>query len=444
MDNGPALPPPGSTPVAMIPPPAPVAMSAPTLAPPMLAPPPLAMPAPDVSLFASPTLAPPPPSALGAHVMPSVMPMGAPAMTLAAPPSSFDAPAAAALDWSAPSAAPVDTMPPAPLFATELESRLREIPLLTLAGGSPKPTTPMPIGAPFAPPSNAGAQWPQTPLLGEVPLAPSPKAAKKKRGRRLAGLFAAVAVVAGSAGAAWMIRGGESADAYSLSHSAESAQNVKGAALEMTIKYGDQVSTTASAVIDGTTGRMKMTADYSTISGQSGVGEVEMYIDLQNKTMYYNAEQMGLSGVTTEYVSLSLTDVAADSGSTVAIDPAKGANPLDVAPLLAVAESVEDLGFEQVNGEKVKHYEVTLDQAAALGVSEESKSEVGDAVLDVVVYDVYVSEDNQLRRMVYDYTIAGQTIGFDVLVTALSEAPEIVLPTSEQTTDMTEFFPTPD
>jgi hypothetical protein len=372
--------------------------------------------------------------------------MGTTAMAFAAPVPSFDAPAAPAPDWSAPTAAPVDTMPPAPLFATELESRLREIPLLTLAGGSPKPATPTPMGAPFSPPSNASAQWPQTPLLGEVPLVPSQKAAKKKggRGRRLAGLFAALAVVGGSAGAAWMIRDNEAADAYSLTQSAQSAQNVKGAALEMTIKYGDQGSMTASTVIDGTTGRMKTTADYSAIDGESGVGDVEMYLDVQGKTMYYNAEQMGLAGVTTEYVSLSLSDDAAGSDGGAALDPFKGANPLDVAPILAAADSVEELGFEQVNGEKVKHYEVTLDQATALGISEESQSEFGDAVLDVVVYDVYVSEDNQLRRMAYDYTIAGQTISFDVLVTALSEAPEIVLPTPEQTTDMTELFPTQD
>lgn len=96
-------------------------------------------------------------------------------------------------------------------------------------------------------------------------------------------------------------------------------------------------------------------------------------------------------------------------------------------------QEVRLVGTEEVDGEQLKHYEVTVDAQAAL----ESLGQLGDAaggdVPQEVSYDLYLDDDNLMRRIVLD--VAGQQMvmetsdwGKDVEIEAPPASDVVELP----------------
>ena len=118
-------------------------------------------------------------------------------------------------------------------------------------------------------------------------------------------------------------------------------------------------------------------------------------------------------------------------------------NPLDVTEAFLAADAVEDLGFDEVNGQQVKHYRVTVDTddvLAAMPSFEESFADIpGFELPDTYVYDVYVTEANEMVRMAYDYEVLGESMSIDLTVTGVNEPVDIVVPDPADVVDIGDF-----
>ncbi len=83
-----------------------------------------------------------------------------------------------------------------------------------------------------------------------------------------------------------------------------------------------------------------------------------------------------------------------------------------------------------------KHYEVTVDIAAAIAALPQAEIDealdgldVPDRLPDTFVYDVWVTADNDLRRVAFDTEIAGQTISMQLDMATSDEPLGIEVPT---------------
>lgn len=114
-------------------------------------------------------------------------------------------------------------------------------------------------------------------------------------------------------------------------------------------------------------------------------------------------------------------------------------NPLDVAKVFDKAESVDDLGVEDFRGQQVKHFHVTVvtaDALAAYPALQRQIDQLGSDFPAEMSDEVYVSGDSQLRRVVYEMSVAGQTIGADMVLTAVGSIGPISIPSPDEVTDM--------
>lgn len=103
------------------------------------------------------------------------------------------------------------------------------------------------------------------------------------------------------------------------------------------------------------------------------------------------------------------------------------------------AEKVVFVGTEDVDGTEVRRYEVTVNEGVVNEAVESAAEEMGDAAAATsaamsgpIVYDVYLDEDNLMRKMVAD--IDGTTM--EMTMDNWGEDPGIEAPSPDQITDM--------
>ncbi|MDO8364125.1 MAG: hypothetical protein Q7V88_14615 [Actinomycetota bacterium] len=301
------------------------------------------------------------------------------------------------------------------------------------ADGFLPPTPPVPSTPPSfqAPPPAFGA--PQSVVID---VAPSP--APRKRTPRIA-VAAAVAVVGAGVGVYAATRGSDSeGERFSLKAAAAEAEAATSVAFELTMDMGSLGNITMTSRIDTEAQRMAFDMETSAAGQDISISAV---MDMAAKVMYMDAAALIEQGadVPTKFVSIDVSD---NPQMAASMDSATGNNPLDIAPLFASADKVEDLGTDTVNGEEVKHYKVTVDIAKVLEAQpqlQEQLDQAGGDMPDEIVYDVYVTADNQLRRMAFDMELMGQSISTDIVVTAVGNIEPIELPDPADVTDIAEI-----
>ena len=151
-------------------------------------------------------------------------------------------------------------------------------------------------------------------------------------------------------------------------------------------------------------------------------------------------ESIGLD-VKTDWIKMDRKFLA-DGGDSTMFDAATTDSSFGAAELLAAAKSVEDLGYEEHDGEKLKHYSVTVDTATAIESTPQLKKlgPVDGELPDEVVYDMYVTKDNQLRRISIDLDVGSTVVKLDVVVRPLDGPLDIELPTDADVTDASELM----
>ncbi len=297
---------------------------------------------------------------------------------------------------------------------------------------TPQPFPPPSITPGLAPPD---LDQPIVHSATEIVVEPSPPP-KRRRTGALVGVGAVIvaAVVAGVV----LLNGGKSEASYSLQAASKAAAKAQNVAFEMKIDAGP-VQMTATTRLDVEQQLMAMSA---TMPITADAGSIEAIIDVGNKVMYMDASAFpGAGELPTKWISMDLSKVpgAADSFGGLT-----GTNPLDTAGLFRDATTVKDEGLEDLNGEQVKHYVVTIDTAEALAAQPDLFDQIDDlgaTLPDTIDYDVWVTEDNQLRRMSFTMDVAAQTMVVDMTVTAIGTIEPIVVPADAEVTDMTDLLP---
>ncbi|MGI9645370.1 MAG: hypothetical protein ACR2O6_08695 [Ilumatobacteraceae bacterium] len=395
----------------------------------------------------TPTL-PPPMTAQPEVTTPPPAQFAAPAAPAPPPPAPPQSAAAALL---APPAAPQDMVPPPPAPAPQPAAPAPPSQFDYVPVSASQPMTP-PDGLAQPTPGQPG-QWSEA-LPPQI--TPQPVESPKHSRGRLFVLIAILALVALGAGAFFVLRGDSGGETitqtedptvvpaqFSLQAAAQGASSASTARYEINMSMGGFGALTMTGGIDTDAQIMTFTMDMGAfLGGAEGPSEVEAILDVGNGTMYMSGAGMGFP-TDADWISMDLSAIAETSGMT--IDDFQNqftANPLDVAALFTDADDIVDLGAETIDGAEVRHYQVSIDTAAALAANPQMQQQVdlGDLGADVpseIVYDVWVTEDNQLRRMTFAMDIFGQEMVMEMNVSAVGEPLDVEIPSSDDVMDVT-------
>ena len=303
----------------------------------------------------------------------------------------------------------------------------------------------------FAPPTG--------PPVTALPDHPAPR---RRRGPLL--IVAVVALVAAGIGAILALSAGGTddgealpeAEAFSLAAAAEQAVDASTVRFDMTVTAGSLGAVTVDGVVDNDNGVSRLTMDLGSLMGLGGVagtggeiGAMEVLFDSGAGVVYFGAEAMGgLLPTDAPWVSFDLEALAEASGQSLEdLQGEFSVDPADTAAALLAADDVTVVGDEVIDGVPTRHYRVTVDLAAALAaVPQADADQLGSAEFgeldlpDAVVYDVWVTEDNQLRRSTFEMDVAGETTSVVLNMFADAEPAAIELPSGDDVVDLTEFL----
>lgn len=263
--------------------------------------------------------------------------------------------------------------------------------------------------------------------------------------KRHVGRFIAIAVVAVAAigGVAFAVtRGGDDKPTYSLTEATEATVEVKWLTFTTTTEgFGSEVS--AEAESDVEKGLVHLTMDLG--SDVVGIGgELEMILDGKNKVTYINGSFFESLGIPIDAEWLSMDEAwFEENGQDSVFNGSDIGNPLDAAVALDKAIKTEEIGFDEVNGLKVKHYRVTFrgeDVLVASGQLGAQLDELDGEVPDEIVYEFYIDEQNVVRRVSYIVDIGSGEVTTDIVVTSINEPVNIAIPDAKDVTDARDFL----
>jgi hypothetical protein len=310
----------------------------------------------------------------------------------------------------------------------------------------------------FAPPTG-----PPVTASTVAPVAePVPAGAPASGGRRrpVALAAAVVAVVALGIGA-FIALGGrgsgdgvvDSAQPYSLVAAAEGAITARTVAFDLTLSATDLAEITVSGAVDNESQLVSVTTDLSSLLALGdmplpfGGGAMTVLVDGVSGVVYLDAS--GLGGFLADgagWVSIDLGALAEQSGQPLDdLQNDFALDPTDIARSLLDTDDAVEVGTDTIDGVDVKQYRVEVDLADALAAI--PQTELDDAlggaglpaidVPDTISYDVWVTADNQLRRVSFATEIAGQSIGMQLDLTTSAEPSGIELPAADDVFDLT-------
>lgn len=271
----------------------------------------------------------------------------------------------------------------------------------------------------FPPPQLDEPQW--------VALT-SPRHDVGRRHRRRGAIVAVALVGLATAGAVTMVASrDEPVHAFSLN--AATAQAQRSSTISYTAEiWTNDVAMTADFSIDMDRKLMAM----HTSAGS--IGEpVDVVFDLSENTMYVDASAYGGLGADlgdVEWIEFDIGEAMGGIDMAAMFDQIEGTNPLDVVDMFAAADDVEDLGYDEVRGERVKHYAITVDMAAALAGRPDFADALAGMVAempDTVVFDAYVNGSDELVRFAYDLSVGSQQSSIDLTVTGVGDDVDIEL-----------------
>ena len=262
---------------------------------------------------------------------------------------------------------------------------------------------------------------------------------KKRRTGLIVG--AGVLAVAAIATAGFVLLKKDTAEAtFSLTEAAAAAADTKAVAFTMTMGFmGEEVF--AEAETDSDSGLTHMVMDIGIVDGS-----IEMIADTKEKVIYFKSsflEDSGLS-IDTDWVKMDEAFLQGQAGEGESIfDSANLGNPLDAGAVFKTAKSVTEIGFDEVDGVKVKHFEVVVDTLEAMKVSpqlEQQFSQLDADIPEELTYDVYVDEQNQIRRTTLEMSVAGENISVDIFIKPLTEPIVIDVPAPADVTDFADLI----
>ena len=305
------------------------------------------------------------------------------------------------------------------------------------AAPSGDPALPLQPTAAIEPPQMGEAADTATPITSVV-IEEAPKKSRK-------GLVAAVAIVVIAVlgvGGFLLAKGGDD-DSFSLEAAVVRAGEAAGTESKITTEaMGQEVSITAEMGNTSKVMHMEMNL------GDSPLGELslEAILDGPNETIYIGAEffaQMMPEEIDAEWLKMDRAAMDAAGEDTSFFDQIDGSAQLDQSAMVKNAKSITDLGMEEFEGEQVKHYEVVLstaDLAEVDGILQGQIESMEGDLPDEIVYDMYVTKDNEVRRVTSAIDFGITKVKVDMVQHLLDVEPTIEIPSGDAVIDIAELM----
>lgn len=280
----------------------------------------------------------------------------------------------------------------------------------------------------FAPPNPADA--PISVVIHDQP--------KPRRTGLLVGLGALV-VAAVAAGGFLLLRSDEAEATFSIEQAAAAAAEHRTMSYTMTVEtMGEE--TVIEAEVDNETGLARMTLQLGALFDDG----VEMIVDTKQEIIYVSSDLFDTIGldVETDWIKMD-KEFLADSGDNSMFSTATSNDALQASVLLENAKSVEEVGVEEIDGEQLKHFRVTVSAEEALQQSPQVAEQfeaVGGEMPDDVTYDMWVTEDNELRRIAIELDIGPAVVTTLMVITGTDQPLDIELPDDDDTTDASDLM----
>jgi hypothetical protein len=238
---------------------------------------------------------------------------------------------------------------------------------------------------------------------------------------------------------------------FSLTAAAEDTISARTVEFDLAVTTGTYGSVSVSGAVDNETKVASISTNLANLAGLGEEspfgdgGDIEVLLDGDAGVMYLGADALGgLLPSGAPWLSIDLTALAENEGAPLEDMPSEWfVDPADSARLLLDADNVVEIGPETIDGVDTVHYQVTVDVADALAASPQAGSALGDAMIDVpdtVVYDVWVTADNQLRRAGFELAVAGETVTVVLDMTTSDEPLVAELPSESDVFDITGFL----
>jgi len=284
---------------------------------------------------------------------------------------------------------------------------------------------------------------PATPAAEPAPITSVVIDTPPKKSRK--GLVAAVAVVVIAAlgvGGFLLAKGGDD-DTFSLEAAVVRASEAAGTESRITTEaMGQEVSITAEMGNTSKVMHMEMNL------GDSPLGDLslEAILDGPNETIYIGAEffaQMMPDAIDAEWLKMDRAAMDAAGEDTSFFDQIDGSAQLDQSAMVKNAKSITDLGMEEFEGEQVKHYEVVLataDLAEIDGILQGQVESMDADLPDEIVYDMYVTKDNEVRRVTSAIDLGVTKVKVDMVQHLLDAEPVIEIPSGDAVIDIAELM----
>jgi hypothetical protein len=214
---------------------------------------------------------------------------------------------------------------------------------------------------------------------------------------------------------------------------------------------GDFVDTVSGGVKASTTAHMKMEVGLGSMGEMSGEGDLDYTADPPELAMTMDLPMAGGAKAEMRYVDgifyMSLGDLS--GGKFWKLDPSDADSPLgdmgsmlDQVDPLGSLEKVEPaidtvtyVGDEDVDGQSLDHYELTVDPAEyakAMDLPAEAKSQLPDEL----TYDIWLDDEHRLSKMHMDLPVAGTESSVDVTASDWGKDVTIEAPPADEVTEM--------
>lgn len=309
---------------------------------------------------------------------------------------------------------------------------------------------PLPPGPPRLPPvstSPSTSPWAGEPRIETPLITPEPVIAPRKQRRPWALVAAVLVVLVAGVGALLALAGGSSGDSdgsYALAAAAQEVADAGTAQFEMVVSVGSLDDVTMTGAIDNDAQLMTMSMDLGDAVGVEG--SMEMIIDVAGGVMYVSADGFGAPIPTeAEWFSMDLATVAEMSGGSLEdLQDLAAVDPLASAELL-LDENATEIGTEEIDGESVMHYQVSIDLEETLAANPQAQQQLDDAGIDgdlpeTIVYDVWVTADDELRRIVFEVPVLGETLQYQLDLRSVGEPLDVEIPSGDNVFDLTDLF----
>jgi hypothetical protein len=214
---------------------------------------------------------------------------------------------------------------------------------------------------------------------------------------------------------------------------------------------GDFVDTVSDGVKASTTAHMTMKVGLGSMGEMSGEGDLDYTADPPELAMTMDLPMAGSTKTEMRYVDgvfyMSLGDLSGNKFWK--LDPSDPDSPLgDMGSMLdqvdpmgtleklePAIDTVTYAGDEDVDGQSLDHYELTVDPAdlaKTMDLPDEAKSQLPDTI----TYDIWLDDEHRLSKMHMDLPVAGTESSIDVTASDWGKEVEIEAPPADEVTEM--------